>query len=182
MGGSSAAGYPYTPNGDFGLYIKKKLEILYPEQEIEIINISLTATNSYTIRDLLPGVIDQNPDLILFYAGHNEYYGAYGVGSMESIGQSRSIVNFVLSLEKFKTFNLLRDFLKWIQGIFSISDSDGALQKSGTLMSRMVRDQTILYNSEVYNLGIEQFDGNLNDILSMCKENNIPVIISTLFK
>ena len=180
MGGSSAAGYPYTPNGDFGLYIKKKLEILYPEQEIEIINISLTATNSYTIRDLLPGVIDQNPDLILFYAGHNEYYGAYGVGSMESIGQSRGIVNFVLSLEKFKTFNLLRDFLKWIQGIFSNIDSNGALQKSGTLMSRMVRDQTILYNSETYNLGIEQFDGNLNDILSMCKENNIPVIISTL--
>ena len=180
MGGSSAAGYPYTPNGDFGLYIKKKLEILYPEQEIEVINVALTATNSYTIRDLLPGVIEQNPDLILFYAGHNEYYGAYGVGSMESIGQSRSIVNFVLSLEKFKTFNLLRDFLKWIQGIFSFSDSGGALQKSGTLMSRMVRDQTILYNSETYNLGIEQFDGNLNDILSMCKENNIPVIISTL--
>ena len=180
MGGSSAAGYPYTPNGDFGLYIKKKLEILYPKQEIEIINVSLTATNSYTIRDLLPGVIDQNPDLILIYAGHNEYYGAYGVGSMESIGQSRGIVNFVLSLEKFKTFNLLRDFLKWIQEIFSYSDSGGALQKSGTLMSRMVRDQTILYNSEVYNLGIEQFDGNLNDILSMCKENNIPVIISTL--
>lgn len=180
MGGSSAAGYPYTPNGDFGLYIKKKLEILYPEQEIEIINLSLTATNSYTIRDLLPGVIDQNPDLILIYAGHNEYYGAYGVGSMESIGQSRGVVNFVLSLEKFKTFNLLRDFLKWIQGIFSSSDSDGALQKSGTLMSRMVRDQTILYNSETYNLGLEQFDGNLNDILGMCKENNIPVIISTL--
>ena len=180
MGGSSAAGYPYTPNGDFGLYIKKKLEILYPEQEIEVINVALTATNSYTIRDLLPGVIEQNPDLILFYAGHNEYYGAYGVGSMESIGQSRSIVNFVLSLEKFKTFNLLRDFLKWIQGIFSFSDSGGALQKTGTLMSRMVRDQTILYNSETYNLGIEQFDGNLNDILSMCKENNIPVIISTL--
>lgn len=179
MGGSSAAGYPYTPNGDFGLYIKKKLEILYPEQEIEIINVALTATNSYTIRDLLPGVIEQNPDLILFYAGHNEYYGAYGVGSMESIGQSRGIVNFVLSLEKFKTFNLLRDFIKWIQEIFS-SDSGGALQKSGTLMSRMVRDQTIPYNSETYNLGIEQFDGNLNDILSMCKENNIPVIISTL--
>lgn len=180
MGGSSAAGYPYTPNGDFGLYIKKKLEILYPEQEIEIINLSLTATNSYTIRDLLPGVINQNPDLILFYAGHNEYYGAYGVGSMESIGQSRGIVNFVLSLEKFKTFNLLRDFLKWIQGIFTNGDSNGALQKSGTLMSRMVRDQTILYNSESYKLGLEQFDGNLNDILGMCKENNIPVIISTL--
>ncbi|MDT3694933.1 MAG: hypothetical protein ROY99_00990 [Ignavibacterium sp.] len=180
MGGSSAAGYPYTPNGDFGLYLKKKLEILYPAFDIEVINIALTATNSYTVRDLLPGVIDQKPDLVLFYTGHNEFYGAYGVGSMESIGQSRVIVNFILSLEKYKTFNLLRDFLQWIQKLFAGGNSDGALKKSGTLMSRMVKDQTIPFNSDVYDYGIEQFRGNFDDILSMCKESKIPVIISTL--
>ena len=180
MGGSSAAGYPYTPNGDFGLYVKKRLELLYPELEIEVINLSLTATNSYTILDLLPGVINQKPDLILIYAGHNEYYGAYGVGSMESIGQSRSIIKFVLSLEKYKTFNLMRDILKWFQGLISGDSKNSALQKSGTLMSRMVRDQTILFNSELYNLGLEQFDANLNDILNLCKQNNVPVILSTL--
>lgn len=180
MGGSSAAGYPYTPNGDFGLYIKKKLEILYPSSNIEVINIALTATNSYTIRDLLPGVIDQKPDLILFYAGHNEYYGAYGVGSMESIGQSRVVVNFLLSLEKYKTFNLLRDFIQWILKLFAGSDSNGALKKSGTLMSRMVKDQTIPLNSDIYEYGIEQFRGNFDDILSICKKSGVPVIISTL--
>jgi lysophospholipase L1-like esterase len=180
MGASSAAGYPFTPNGDFGLYIKKKLQILYPKQDIEIVNVSLTATNSYTIRDLLPGVIEQKPDLILFYAGHNEYYGAFGVGSMESIGQSRKIVNFLLSLEKFKTFVFLRDILKWTQNIITGEGTDGALKKSGTLMSRMVKDQTIAFNSDVYNLGIEQFRGNFTDILTECNENNIPVIISTL--
>lgn len=179
MGGSSAAGYPYTPNGDFGLYIKKKLEILYPDYNIEVINIALTATNSYTIRDLLPGVIEQKPDLILFYAGHNEYYGAYGVGSMESIGQSRTVVNFILSLEKYKIFNLLRDFLQWIQSLFA-GNNKGALKESGTLMSRMVKDQTIPLNSVIYNYGIEQFRENFNDILNLCKENKIPVITSTL--
>lgn len=179
MGGSSAAGYPYTPNGDFGLYIKKKLEILYTNYNIEVINVALTATNSYTIRDLLPGVIEQKPDLILFYAGHNEYYGAYGVGSMESIGQSRTVVNFILSLEKFKTFNLLRDFLQWVQGLFA-GNNGGAIKESGTLMSRMVKDQTIPFNSDIYNYGVEQFRGNFNDILTICKENKIPVIISTL--
>lgn len=180
MGGSSAAGYPFTPNGDFGLYIKKKLEILFPSYNIEVINLAITATNSYTIRDLLPGVIEQKPDLILIYAGHNEFYGAYGVGSMESIGQSRSVVNFILSLEKYKTFNLLRDILQWVQKLFAGSDSGKALKKGGTLMSRMAKDQTIALNSEVFNNGINQFRGNLNDILEMCKENHIPVILSTL--
>jgi len=180
MGGSSAAGYPFTPNGDFGLYIKKKLQILYPQLNIEVINVALTATNSYTIRDLLPGVIEQKPDLILIYAGHNEYFGAFGVGSMESIGQSRTVVNFILSLEKFKTFNLLRNLINGFLNLFSSDDSKGALKKSGTLMSRMVKNQWLEFNSEVYNLGIEQFKGNLYDILEMCREKNIPVITSTL--
>ncbi len=99
---------------------------------------------------------------------------------MESIGQSRSIIKFVLSLEKYKTFNLMRDILKWFQGLISGDSKNSALQKSGTLMSRMVRDQTILFNSELYNLGLEQFDANLNDILNLCKQNNVPVILSTL--
>lgn len=180
VGGSSAAGYPYSPNGDFGLYIKKKLEILYPESEVEMINVSLTATNTYTIRDLIPGIIEQKPDLILFYAGHNEYYGALGVGSMESIGQSRSVVNFVLSLERFKSFVLLRDMINWIMSSFSGDETDTSEKRSGTLMSRMAKDQTIALNSEVFNLGLEQFKGNLADILEMCRDNNIPIILGSL--
>jgi tetratricopeptide (TPR) repeat protein len=180
VGGSSAAGYPYSPNGDFGLYIKKKLEILYPESEVEIINVALTATNTYTIRDLIPGIIEQNPDLILFYAGHNEYYGALGVGSMESIGQSRSVVNFVLSLEQFKSFVFLRDIINWIMSAFSGDETDTSEKRSGTLMSRMAKDQTIALNSEVFNLGLEQFEGNLADIIEMCKNKNIPIILGTL--
>jgi tetratricopeptide (TPR) repeat protein len=180
VGGSSAAGYPYSPKGDFGLYIKKKLEILYPESEVEIINVALTATNSYTIRDLIPGIIEQKPDLILFYAGHNEYYGALGVGSMESIGQSRSVVNFVLSLEQFKSFVFLRDMINWIINAFSGDETDTSEKRSGTLMSRMAKDQTIALNSEVFNLGLEQLNGNLADILEMCRDNNIPIILGTL--
>lgn len=180
VGGSSAAGYPYSPNGDFGLYIKKKLEILYPESTIEIINVALTATNTYTIRDLMPGIIKQKPDLILFYAGHNEYYGALGVGSMESIGQARSVVNFMLSLEQFKSYIFFRDIINWIISSFSDDASVKSEKRSGTLMSRMAKDQTIALNSEVFNLGLKQFSGNLADILEMCKNKNIPIILGTL--
>lgn len=180
VGGSSGAGYPYSPNGDFGLLIKKKLEILYPESKIEVINISLTATNSYTIRDLMPGVIEQKPDLILFYAGHNEYYGSLGVGSMESFGQSRFVINFLLKMEKYKSFVMFRDFINWLLNIFSSTETDASVKRSGTLMSRMAKDQTIVLNSEVFNLGIEQFEGNLSDILQICKDAQIPIILGTL--
>lgn len=179
LGGSSAAGYPFTPNGDFGKYLQKKLEIIYPAKTIEVVNIALTATNSYTIRDLMPGVIEQKPDLILIYAGHNEYYGALGVGSMESIGRSRKIVKLILSLEKFKTVTLLRDFLKWIGKVFSSSDGANG-EQGGTLMARMAKDKLIAYNSDIFEEGILQFEDNLTDVIQICKNSNVPIVLGTL--
>ena len=179
LGGSSAAGYPYTPNGDFGKYLQKKLEIIYPEKTIEVVNIALTATNSYTIRDLMPGVIEQKPDLVLIYAGHNEYYGALGVGSMESIGRSRKIVRLILSLEKYKTVSLLRDFLKWIGKIFSGSDGNEGDQ-GGTLMARMAKDKLIPYHSDIFEEGVLQFEDNITDVIQMCKNANVPIVLGTL--
>ncbi|MCW8817362.1 MAG: SGNH/GDSL hydrolase family protein, partial [Ignavibacteriaceae bacterium] len=119
MGGSSAAGFPFSPNGTFSRYIRDRLELLYPEKNIEVINIAITATNSYTIRDLLPEVIKQKPDLIIIYAGHNEYYGAFGVGSTENIGNSRKFVNFLIWLNKFKSVELLRNLLNSVGNLFN---------------------------------------------------------------
>ena len=175
LGGSSAAGYPFTPNGDFGRYLKKYLEAVYPTNKIEVVNLAITAVNSYTIRDLIPGVLEQKPDLILIYAGHNEYYGALGVGSMESLGTNRSIVNLVLKLNNFKTTQLVRDFLKWASGFFASEK-----KTSGTLMSRMAKDQLIEFDSDIYREGVDQFRENLEDILEMTKKSGVPVILSTL--
>ncbi len=175
MGGSSAAGFPFTPNGSFARYILKRLNILYPKKTIEVVNIAMSAINSYALRDMLPGVLNQKPDLIIIYAGHNEYYGALGVGSTESLGDTRYIVNTVLWLNRFKTFELLRNIIKSIYGVFS-----EPVRTDGTLMARMSQKQLILYNSDSFHSGIEQFEGNLNDMLEMSKDAGIPVLLGTL--
>ena len=176
LGGSSAAGYPFSPLGSFSRYVRDRLTLLYPSSTIEVVNLSMTAINSYTIRDLFPGVLEKKPDLILIYAGHNEYYGALGVGSLESLGTSRNMVNLILYLNRYKTVELLRNTIQWVMKLFSGND-DGP---SGTLMSRMAQDQYIAYDSETFNDGISQFEGNIRDVLDMAKEKNVPVILSTL--
>lgn len=177
LGESSAAGYPFAPNGDFGRYLRKRLEVNYPDKKIEVVNLGITAVNSYTIRDIMPGVIEQKPDLILIYTGHNEYYGALGVGSTESLGSSRFLINTTLWLEKFKTTQLIRNILKSSAGLFS-SEEDS--KPSGTLMARMAKDQKIQFDSDAFRNGLDQFQGNMNDILQMAKDNGVRVIISTL--
>lgn len=176
LGGSSAQGFPYNPMGSFSRYIRKRLELVYPNTKIEVANISMTAVNSYTVLDLLPGVLDQKPDLILIYAGHNEYYGALGVGSVQSYGSSRTIIRLILYLNNFKITQLVRNSVHWFSSLF-VSKSNGF---SGTLMSRMAKDKYIPLNSEVFNAGLQQFKENLTDILHLIQDKNVPVILGRL--
>jgi tetratricopeptide (TPR) repeat protein len=177
LGGSSAAGYPYMPMGPFSRYIRKRLELNYPDKKIEVVNIALSAISTFTVRDFIPEVLEQKPDLILIYAGHNEYYGALGVGSQESVGSSRELINILLYLNKYKTTQLVKDFLQWL---FGMVDTEGSVSATGTLMSRMAKEKEIEINSGKYQSGIDQFEGNMNDIIQMIKEKNVPLIISTL--
>jgi len=176
LGGSSVQGFPFNPMGSFSRYIQRRLELVYTNTNIEIVNIGMTAVNSYTVLDLLPGVLDQKPDLILIYAGHNEYYGALGVGSVQSYGSSRTLIRLMLYLNKFKTTQFVRNSIQWIISLFA-SGNNGS---SGTLMSRMAKDKYILLNSKEFNAGLQQFKENLADILNLIKDKGVPVILGRL--
>lgn len=180
LGESSAAGWPYVPNASFPRHLKRKLELLYPENTIEVVNCGVSAINTYTLRDFVPGILEQKPDLILIYTGHNEYYGALGVGSSVSLGYSRTLVNTYLKLIDLKTTQFLQNIISGIYGIFSPSGEKGGEAGNETLMSRMIGESLIAYESDLFNYGIQQFDGNMDDILKMFKEKNIPVILGTL--
>ncbi|MFA7287480.1 MAG: GDSL-type esterase/lipase family protein [Melioribacteraceae bacterium] len=179
LGGSSTAGWPYGFNVPFPRYIKRRLELLYPDKNIEVINLGITAVNSYTICDLVPDILNQKPDLILIYAGHNEFYGALGVGSNESIGRSRTVINLVLWLRNFKT-------TQWIENVISSStqyiagNSGDQKAQNETLMSKMIGEKAIPLGSETYKLGLEQFEYNMQDIIEEIKQANVKLIIGTL--
>ncbi len=175
LGESAAAGFPFLPNGSFSRYLEERLSLEYPESKIEVVNCAMSAINSYAMRDFMPGILEEKPDLIIIYAGNNEYYGALGVGSVESFGTSRDLVNLVIYLEQFRTFQLLRNIIKGLTGLFEKKEVP-----TGTLMSRIARNQYIALDSKVYEEGIAQFKGNMTDILRMAKRRNVPVILGTL--
>lgn len=174
LGESSAAGYPYMPNGSFSKYLQKRLELVYPNSHIEVVNLGITAISSYVVLDLMEGVLEQKPDLIIVYTGHNEFYGALGVGSLES--KNKAVLNARTFLEKFKTVQLLRDIIASLTS----SGEESSQTKDGTLMSRMAKEQSIPYNSAMFNAGVEQFKDNMTALIEMAKEKNVPVMFGTL--
>jgi tetratricopeptide (TPR) repeat protein len=178
IGESSAEGWPYSPNASFPRYLKRRLELVYPESRIEVINLGMSAINTYTMIDILPSVLKQEPDLIIFYNGHNEYYGALGAGSSESYGSSMFITKTMIWLQDFKTIQLLQNTIKEITSLFMSKSEDG--NSNETLMERMVGNSLIPLNSKTYNDGIDQFRRNMKDMLAMIKKTSVPVILGTV--
>jgi tetratricopeptide (TPR) repeat protein len=177
QGGSTAAGFPFYHGGAFSRMLEHRLQRTFPDRTIEVVNTAMAAVNTYTLLDLADEIIEQAPDAVLVYAGHNEYYGALGVGSTESLGAFRGLVNTYLQLRRFRTVQLLRDGLAGIAGLFAGGDSGG---DSSTLMARMVGEQTIPYGSAAYDLGLRQFRANLSDLLATYERAGIPVFVATL--
>ncbi|MDH4070490.1 MAG: GDSL-type esterase/lipase family protein [Ignavibacteria bacterium] len=175
LGGSTTAGYPYGYVGSFSSFLKQRLVRLFPERSFEMVNLGLTATNSFTSLDFVDEVLEFDPDLIIVYDGHNEFYGAMGLASHESAGQSRWISNLSLHLVHFRTFLLLRDIYT------SITKSSGSPDDGpgGTMMQRLALGQTVRYGSPLYNRTLDAFEANLRDLLELCTDRGVPVIVSS---
>jgi tetratricopeptide (TPR) repeat protein len=181
LGESSAAGFPYGNNVTFTRILNRRLSDAFPDKYIEVVNTGMTAINTYAQLDFMDEILQQKPDAILIYTGHNEYYGALGVESMESLGKNRWTVKTILKLQKFKIYTLVQNLVTSIKGLFGSGDSEeNNNDVSSTLMQRIVKGQLIPLNSEDYELGKNQFRENLNEIISKAKDAGVKVLISEL--
>lgn len=175
LGESTTVGYPYAHNGSFSRMLKYRLQFTYPDKNFEIINLGITAVSSYTILDFSREIINYQPDAVLIYMGHNEYYGALGVGSTNKLGQNNTLVNSLICMKK----------LKIVQGTFKLFEiimtslHKGITDQTENLMKRMA-NQKVPYKSQLYEAGISQFSNNLEDILKIYQKKHIPVFISNL--
>lgn len=174
LGENCAAGFPYLPTASFSRYLERRLMAEYPSSKIEVINLSITAVNSFALRDMMPGVLSLKPDLILIYAGNNEYYGALGAASTLPFGRCPTLINLMLYLQRFKTVELLSDGIRCVFRLFRHD------RQFGTISAEVSPAQQIPYNSELFHAGIRQFEGNLRHILSLAHSSGVHVIIGTL--
>jgi tetratricopeptide (TPR) repeat protein len=179
LGGSTAAGWPYPNNVLFSRILRQRLADTFPDREIEIINTGIAAVNTYTLLDFMDEILKQQPDAILIYAGHNEFYGAYGAASTISFSKARWVVKFYLTLQRFKTVQMVRGLIENIRIWMSSSDSDERSYHP-TLMSQVIDQKNILFGSSVYERGKRQFQDNLRDILNRAEDAGVPVIVSEL--
>ncbi|MGD1894878.1 MAG: hypothetical protein ACFB15_30315 [Cyclobacteriaceae bacterium] len=73
LGGSAALGWPHPPAQSYPAFLAKKLQLLYPDKEFEMINVAASTYASYRVKTIFDEIIHYQPDLILLYTGNNEF-------------------------------------------------------------------------------------------------------------
>jgi tetratricopeptide (TPR) repeat protein len=172
LGGSTTAGFPYFNNGSFPRMLKTRLQDRYSELHIEMVNLAMPAVNSYTLLDFADELVRYSPDAVLIYAGHNEFYGAFGSGSTEFLGLKRWPIKLYLRLQHFRLVQLTRD-------VIFLAKSKPA-REGNTLMARMVRQKEIPFGDKVYNSTLHAFRANLSDIIGTFQSHGVKVMLGEL--
>ncbi len=176
LGGSTTAGFPYQYNATFPSLLSDRLHLLFPHRNFEVINVGISAINSYSVLDFTSELVRYKPDLFLIYMGHNEFYGALGVASTQSLGENRAFIKFYLRLEKFRLFLLFRDIILKTKKLFVTRQNGPA----STLMESVAADKSLLLHGRKYNLARQNFAANLTEILEIIQKHGTPVLVSTL--
>jgi tetratricopeptide (TPR) repeat protein len=176
IGESTMEGFPYEFHATAPGFLRDRLKAMLPKYNVEVINVGLSAVGSYVVLDFMQELLDYEPDLFIVYVGHNEFYGAYGVGSTISIAGGQWLTRATLTLLKFRTFLLLRDAYSKILSLFASKET----QPVGNMMQQMAASQTIPFGSPLYLEAREIYNSNLQRLISEAKSHNVPIMFSTL--
>lgn len=172
FGGSSAEGFPYNFYTGFADQLEQTLLLNTQGLTIEVINLGMTAVNSFVIRDLSKRVLPYEPDAVIVYAGHNEYYGSFGAATTQfGFTDSIRIKHLILWLKNWRFYQALENLLR---------GRGEANPEQRTMMAKVIRESDIPAGGDVYEQGIRAFEANMADVIDTFTRRGIPVYIGTL--
>lgn len=171
LGGSTSFGFPYTYNITFPDMLEWMMKENSPSTRWNVINLSTSAINSFSVADIVKRTADLKPDAIVIYMGHNEFYGAFGSASLEKGGTWFYSTHLSIKIRELRLYQvLLKVFNK---SMVSVSPGD-------PLMVRIIRNKQITFGSSLYLKTRLNFIRNLYRIKQITDPMDIPVYICTL--
>jgi len=179
LGESTTAGFPYPHNGTFSRVLRDALRDVLSPDSVEVVNLGIAATNSYALIDMVDEVVAQQPDAVIIYGGHNEYYGALGASSTQSgLLRSPAILRWTLRLQRLRFVLGLRELVtaatRMLVGARPPADA------APSFMETLVRDASIPFGSAAYRRGEAQFEDNLTHLLRALRTANVPTFVGSL--
>jgi lysophospholipase L1-like esterase len=164
VGGSTAQGFPFQRNQSFTAVTQSALRSL--GMDVEILNLGNSAMTSYYLREVLPELPGYEPDLVVIYAGHNEYYGT----PSSFTGGTHALRLLLLRLKSYRSVQLLERLIQWSMA-WGESGTDTTLMERRFAAAQFPPDSG--RDQRVADRFVENLDAGLRPLI----EDNVPVLI-----
>jgi len=168
-GASAVKGYPQPMGLANSAFLKEMLGDVWPDRSVEVINLGTTAVATFPVLDMLTQMLEYEPDLVIVYAGHNEFFGTYGVGSMQSAGDTPTAIRFFRWRSGLGLVNLFSRLTA------PTKDSSGK-----ALMEKMVGQANIAFDSPLRESAANNAGFHVGQMIDRCRTANVPVMVCTL--
>lgn len=177
FGGSAMRGFPQPPTLVSTSFLRAMLADLWPGRDVEVLNFGTTAIASFPVMHILEEAVEYEPDLVIIYSGNNEFYGADGVASLHSFGQSTLAMSTLRSLRATGLGQWITDVITSRQATAATPNADG---RQRSLMESVIADGQIGPDDRRRDNAKRNLENHLTAMVSVCHDRGIPVILCTL--
>ena len=168
VGESAAKGYPQPRNLSMQSFLQEMLGDIWPDRRVEVISLGTTAVASFPLVYLVRDAVRYDPDLIVFYVGNNEFFGAYGVASINSFG---TMPTWALP------------WMRAARGLALVQAIEGLVRgkadESRTLMEQMVAKTVIPADSPLRSAAASNLEAHLGRMLDAAAAAGVPTLVCT---
>jgi hypothetical protein len=168
VGESAAKGYPQPRNLSMQSFLQAMLGDVWPDRKVEVISLGTTAVASFPLVYLVRDAVRYEPDLFVFYVGNNEFFGAYGVASINSVG---TLPTWALP------------WMRGLRGLAVVQAVEGLIRgkadESRTLMEQMVAQTVIPPDSPLRDAAARNLEAHLGRMLDTVAAAGVPAVVCT---
>ena len=185
LGESTAQGFPYPRTGSFARLLDAALTDALPGRDVEVITLGIAATNSHAMLDLVPEVLAQRPDVVLYYGGHNEYVGALGAGSSIRLAASPGLTRAFVRLQHLRSVRALNRFVAQRRARRE-SETRGTETRgpinpaAASFMESVTSGRDIALGDATFRTGVQQFEENLTRIVDAVAQAGVPLYVASV--
>lgn len=163
IGDASISGWPYSENQSLSTKIESILINFDLVGEVELIPVSFAGLNSSYAVELVEEIQNYEPDLIILFLGHNEFY-THG--------------DLIFRVGRFtpNLFDVFNEFLVYT-GFKKKIRYDNNLDDFESILPGLFAEQAITRNDPNYEATIESFKNNLTQIVNTLEKENVKYIL-----